>query len=292
MIARQKNKQSQPHHGSLNALIFCLVVLVIFLSGIAVWKRYSQRQQSKIGGTIERRIDAVTPDLNIAEGWFQTGGVRQNTTGASMHHFYCSQCRSSCLTHSRARPACPFCGRMMAQQGLRISLVGGTDTGSMAVPITIQAGARRPHSDRGVCTNCHTVIRSGALGLTPSGTAQSNSKLLWNGMTAPMITQDAVKPTLIKEFGIEVCPASGTGAIVTGVMGNSYASYAGLQAGDVIIRCNGVKVDDVEELQRLVFQAPPEADARIKILRNDRTKDLFIMVGEGEMEGFTPIQRR
>ncbi len=107
-----------------------------------------------------------------------------------------------------------------------------------------------------------------------------------------MITQDAVMPTLIKELGIEVCPASGTGAQVTGVMGNSYASHADLRTGDVIIGCNGVKVDDVEELQRLVFQAPPETDARIKILRNDRTKDLFIMVGEGEMEGFTPIQRR
>jgi S1-C subfamily serine protease len=50
-------------------------------------------------------------------------------------------------------------------------------------------------------------------------------------------------------------------------------------------------VRGVRQFQQLVGQAPPEADAQIKILRNGRTRDLSIMVGEGEMEGFTPIQR-
>ena len=125
----------------------------------------------------------------------------------------------------------------------------------------------------------------------PAGAAQSTPKALWRGVAAPAIAPGAVLPTLVKEFGIEVCSAGGAGAKVTGVMGNSFASNAGLRAGDIVIECNGAKVRGVEQFQQLVSRAPPEADAQITVLRNGRTRDLSIMVGEGEMEGFTPIQR-
>ena len=125
----------------------------------------------------------------------------------------------------------------------------------------------------------------------PAGGAQGEPKALWHGVAAPAIAPNAVKPTLIKEFGVEICSAGGAGVKVTGVMGNSYASNAGLRAGDVIIECNGAKVGGVEELQQLVSRAPPEADAQIMVMRNGRTRDLLIMVGEGEMEGFTAIRR-
>ena len=127
--------------------------------------------------------------------------------------------------------------------------------------------------------------------MTPAGGVQNNPRVLWRGVAAPAITADAVKPALIKQFGMEVCPAFGAGARVTGVMGNSYASRAGLRAGDIIIECNGAKVRGVGQFQQLVARAAPEANARIKIFRNGRTRDLSIMVGEGEMEGFAPIQR-
>jgi len=120
---------------------------------------------------------------------------------------------------------------------------------------------------------------------------QSNPKALWRGVAAPAITQNAIRPTLIKKFGMEVCPAPGAGAKVTGVMGNSRASNAGLRAGDIIIELNGSKVRGVERFQQLVPRAAPETDAQVTILRSGRTRDLLIMVGEGEMEGVGPIQR-
>ncbi len=90
---------------------------------------------------------------------------------------------------------------------------------------------------------------------------------------------------------MEVWPAPVAGVKVTGVMGNSHASNAGLRAGDIIIEFNGSKVRGVERFQQLASRAAPETNASIHILRNGRTRDLSIMVGEGEMEGFTPIQR-
>ena len=43
--------------------------------------------------------------------------------------------------------------------------------------------------------------------------------------------------------------------------------------------------------QQVVAGAAPEADAQITLMRNGRSKDLAVMVGEGEMEGFTPIKK-
>ncbi|MHC4662686.1 MAG: PDZ domain-containing protein [Planctomycetota bacterium] len=152
-------------------------------------------------------------------------------------------------------------------------------TSTAMLPITIQADSVPPHGNRGTCTNCHTVVksRSPSARLTPVGVA------------APAISPNAVPPTLIKEFGIEVSSAGNAGVKVTGIMGNSYASKAGLRVGDIIIKCNRTKVHGVEQFQQQVSRAAPEADAQITVLRNSRTRDLAIMVGEGEMEGFTPI---
>jgi S1-C subfamily serine protease len=100
----------------------------------------------------------------------------------------------------------------------------------------------------------------------------------------------AVKPTLIREFGIEVIAVPG-GVKVTGVMGNSYASRAGVTAGDIVIECNGAKMRDLIRFQQTVGSLAPESNAQIKVLRNGRTRDLSIMVGEGEMDGFAPIRK-
>ena len=102
---------------------------------------------------------------------------------------------------------------------------------------------------------------------------------------------EAVRPVLIRQFGMEIRPAVGTGPQVSGVMGNSYAWNAGLRGGETILKFNGAPVRSVEHFQQMVFQAPPETDAQIRIMRNGRTRDLRVMVGEGEMEGFTAIQR-
>jgi membrane-associated protease RseP (regulator of RpoE activity) len=93
---------------------------------------------------------------------------------------------------------------------------------------------------------------------------------------------------LIREFGLEAGSAA-NGARVTGVMGNSYAANAGVRTGDVILECNGTKVRGAASLQQIVAQLTPETDVLLKIRRNNALKKLSITVGEGEMEGFTPL---
>ncbi|MHC4199119.1 MAG: PDZ domain-containing protein [Planctomycetota bacterium] len=161
----------------------------------------------------------------------------------------------------------------------------------------------------GVCTNCHTVIKPGVplARLAPVAAAPSPAfrpaqwtpaaqvwpcpRPVWRNAAAPVTTTGTVRPTLVKAFGIEVRQPPGAGAEVTGVMGNSPAWNAGLRAGDVVIGFNGSRVGSAQQFQQLASLAAPETNASIHILRNGRTRDLSIMVGEGEMEGFTPIQR-
>lgn len=208
------------------------------------------------------------------------------------------------------RGICTNCHTVaVSDKGISITLVAGTPAGrvgvrpwpgaggavaSAALPIAIRPGANRPHPDRGVCTNCHTITRSAPpAGLTPAAAqplvAAAPAKPIWRVVPAPAIPGDAVKPVLIKEFGIEICVAPGSGAKVSGVMGNSFASNAGLRAGDILIGFNNTRVRSVEQFQKLVSLAAPETDAQIKIMRAGRTLDLLIMVGEGDMDGFLPI---
>ncbi len=292
---------------TLNVLVYSLIVLAVCLSGIAAWQRYPKGPRSELGDMLEQKTNALLPNPDVIDSWTPVGGLPRGMMAAQTSCFVCTQCQSLAWTPAGSgNPACPFCGLAMVvrqpdQQGVDVSVVGGTAPCGATALITIQAGAKRPHADRGPCTNCHTVVgsRSPRLALTPAGAARSTP--VWHAFstrgvdrletgTTPAITADAVKPTLIKQFGIEVCPAPGAGVKVTGVMGNSYASNAGLRPGDIILQCNRTKVRDVEQFQRLVSNSPPEADALIKIMRTGRTKDLLVMVGEGEMEGFTPIK--
>ncbi len=300
-------KRRQGGRGSLNVLVYGLIVVAVLLSGIAVWQRYSQGPRSELGDALEQRIGALMPNLGLIESWTPAGGLPEDPAGAPMRWFVCPQGASLCWTYARgSAPACPFCGLAMVQrgvdqQGMNLSPVAVAGVAGTALPIPIQAGAVRPHGDRGACTNCHTVVRSRAAspGGIVAGAAQGRP--VWNGFSTrrvhrlrtgatPAIASGAVKPTLIREFGTEVIGVPG-GVKVTGVMGNSFASRAGTTAGDIIIGCNGAKVRDVGQFQQAVSAMVPESNAKIIVLRNGRTRDLSIMVGEGEMEGFMPIQR-
>ncbi len=369
---------------TLNALVYCLIILAVCLGGIAAWRRYSlRRRPDEIASEPGDAARVFRSDSTIAHGLLLAGGPPTYAPPPANDSFVCPQCQSRCLVPAGGgSPACPFCGRSMARQtsalspvgglpvgrvgvrrwsgagrpvggvvlppvigtnairphgdkglcttchtisassqGLSISFLGGGRAGTLpcmtpvglagvgvASPIPIRPNAVCPHVNRGVCTNCHTVVSSrvplpqasappAALPSAPfrvqlaaAAPVRPNPAPLWRGVAAPAAVPGAAKPTLIKQFGIEVSPAPGSGARVTGVMGNSYAANSGLRAGDIIIECNGARVRGVEQFQQLVTRATPEADAQIRIMRAGRARDLLIMVGEGEMEGFTPIR--
>jgi predicted Fe-Mo cluster-binding NifX family protein len=139
------------------------------------------------------------------------------------------------------------------------------------------------------CPRCGTpLMRQDLLQDTAAG---ASAQPVAQPGAAPPIVEGQAAPSILKEFGIEVVGATGGGVHVTGVMGNSHAQAGGLRAGDIILAVNGQRLTTVREFKRLVNQAAPESNARIKALRNGRAKSLLVMVGEGEMEGFTPIVR-
>ncbi|MBF0489280.1 MAG: PDZ domain-containing protein [Candidatus Omnitrophica bacterium] len=108
-----------------------------------------------------------------------------------------------------------------------------------------------------------------------------------NGMIPILDTQD--KPVLIKKFGTEVVEITGGKIKITGVMGASWAQKAGLQAGDILLDFNAKEIVDLKQFQDMVTKAPPEASYKVVYMRNGQKKKCLITLGEGEMDGFTPI---
>jgi serine protease Do len=70
------------------------------------------------------------------------------------------------------------------------------------------------------------------------------------------------------------------GALVAVVTPNSPAAKAGLKQGDVVLSFNGAEVDRLRDLPRLVAEAQPNTNAKVKVWRNGQTLDLQTTVGE------------
>ncbi len=107
--------------------------------------------------------------------------------------------------------------------------------------------------------------------------------------SAPSIFPGQQAPVLIKQIGAEVIPVGGGKVKITGVMGSSWADKAGLKAGDILLSLNAKDITSLEQFQTLAAKLPPEKDYKITFLRGSRKKQTVVTIGEGEMEGFTPI---
>jgi len=77
------------------------------------------------------------------------------------------------------------------------------------------------------------------------------------------------------------------GVVVLGLLRNSPAEQAGVQRGDVIIRFNEQPVRQVEDLQRLVSEAPLGETAAIEVVRRDQTLVIPLMLEP--ISGAVPI---
>jgi prohibitin 2 len=61
------------------------------------------------------------------------------------------------------------------------------------------------------------------------------------------------------------------GVVILGLIRNGPAEQGGLRRGDIILKFSGQPVRQVEDLQRLVSEAPPAETVEIEILRGDQT---------------------
>jgi len=72
------------------------------------------------------------------------------------------------------------------------------------------------------------------------------------------------------------------GVIIADVFPNSPAAKGGIERGDIIIRYNGKKVENTQELRNLVAQTTPGTYAEITVVRDKKEIELNIKVGELE----------
>jgi serine protease Do len=70
------------------------------------------------------------------------------------------------------------------------------------------------------------------------------------------------------------------GILVSEVQKDSPASAAGLQRGDVIIRLDGVELQDVSDLRNRVALIQPGSKAMVEIIRSGREKKIQVTIGE------------
>jgi serine protease Do len=91
------------------------------------------------------------------------------------------------------------------------------------------------------------------------------------GIGIQPLTQD-----LAKTFRLD----ADSGAVVTTVEPGSPAERAGLKMGDVILEYNGKKIEDPNELPRLVAATKPGQKATVALWRNGKREQLAVTVGE------------
>lgn len=69
------------------------------------------------------------------------------------------------------------------------------------------------------------------------------------------------------------------GALVSDVSVGSPADKAGIKRGDIILEFNGHKIDNTEELPRMVAMTRPGTDVKIRALRDGSEKDFSVRLG-------------
>jgi serine protease Do len=93
----------------------------------------------------------------------------------------------------------------------------------------------------------------------------------WLGVQVQRVT-----PELAKSFGLD----RDRGALVADVMSETPAEKAGIERGDIITEFNGRKIDEMNDLPRVVAITPPNADVPVKILRKGQEKVVQVKIAE------------
>jgi serine protease Do len=93
----------------------------------------------------------------------------------------------------------------------------------------------------------------------------------WLGVQVQRVT-----PDLAKSFGLE----RDRGALVADVMSNTPAERAGIERGDVIVEFNGRKIEEMNDLPRLVASVSPGTDVDVKLVRKSQEKVVRVKVAE------------
>ncbi|MEY4199468.1 MAG: hypothetical protein RLZZ265_1208 [Verrucomicrobiota bacterium] len=87
---------------------------------------------------------------------------------------------------------------------------------------------------------------------------------------------DALTADLAEQLGLK---RDARGMVVTEIEPGSPADEAGLRRSDVVVALNGQTVNSWEELRLLVAQTLPGSEAKLRIMRDGKSRDLKVTVG-------------
>jgi serine protease Do len=87
---------------------------------------------------------------------------------------------------------------------------------------------------------------------------------------------EQMTPALAKQFGLQ----NSEGTLVTEVTEGSPAAKAGLQRGDVILAINGEAISDFSQFRLHIAEAAPNSTARLKVMRNSKSMDVAVTLGQ------------
>jgi len=104
----------------------------------------------------------------------------------------------------------------------------------------------------------------------------------WLGVVIQDIDED-----LAKSFGLK----NVEGVLIAEVTDDSPAWKAGLKQGDVVLKLNGRKVDDVAELRNRIALTAPGTEISLDVLRNGKKKSVNVIIGEKPSQAVSLISR-
>ncbi|MBF0558772.1 MAG: trypsin-like peptidase domain-containing protein [Nitrospirae bacterium] len=156
-----------------------------------------------------------------------------------------------------------------------------------------------PHPYRGKCVECHPQLcptpgQGGGRGLVMGpGSPRNGFAVAAQGVVksdpylgAALLDVDEL---IAKQFNL----AHAGGVLVDRVMPGSPAEAAGIQRGDVILRLDGRRIQDINELQKVLTAKKPGAAAELAMMSNGARKTVkvrFVQEPVAVPPSFAPVQ--
>ncbi|MDD2309719.1 MAG: DegQ family serine endoprotease [Desulfuromonadaceae bacterium] len=91
----------------------------------------------------------------------------------------------------------------------------------------------------------------------------------WLGVSIQQVT-----PDLAKSFGL----SGEKGALISGIIPGSPAEKGGLKAGDIIMDFDGKKIQEMNELSRMVAAAPVGKKVALTVMRDGKEKKVTVVI--------------
>ena len=150
-----------------------------------------------------------------------------------------------------------------------------------------------PHAFRGKCIDCHPQLcttpgqgggRGPGLGLWPGNGLGLNRNNAFAVAGQGAVRSDPylgatlldVDSLIAKQFNL----AHAGGVLVDKVMPGSPAEAAGVQRGDVILRLDGKRLQDINELQKILGEKKPGAAAELAMMSNGSRKIVKVQIAQ------------